>query len=186
MFLFLIPLILGFASNLASVFTTAFSHHWSEKRGSFVTVMLRDIFGIPIWTLGFVLAYRAQAWFLFKPSLSTQVIGWFIFTAGSFIIVIGLYTIRKRAVIPSTRDTLVQNGIYRFVRHPIHVGTILEFTGLLIVAPTQSVANACILGFVWVLLQAKLEEYDLLQRLPGYVEYMKRVPRFIPRLRKDI
>ncbi len=83
---------------------------------------------------------------------------------------------------PSTQDALAQNGIYAHVRHPIHAGTLLEFIGLFIVMPTQVVTLACVLGIAWVLVQTRLEEYDLLQRLPGYRDYMDRVPRFLPRL----
>jgi protein-S-isoprenylcysteine O-methyltransferase Ste14 len=43
---------------------------------------------------------------------------------------------------------------------------------------------ACALGTVWVILQTWLEEIDLLGRLPGYREYMGRVHRFRPDLRK--
>jgi protein-S-isoprenylcysteine O-methyltransferase Ste14 len=42
---------------------------------------------------------------------------------------------------------------------------------------------ACSLGWIWVLIQARLEEADLLQRLPAYRQYMQGVPRFVPRLR---
>jgi protein-S-isoprenylcysteine O-methyltransferase Ste14 len=41
-------------------------------------------------------------------------------------------------------------------------------------------ALACLLGFVWILVQTELEEIDLLQRAPGYREYMKKVPRYLP------
>lgn len=57
----------------------------------------------------------------------------------------------------------------------------LEFFGLLIIRPTQVIALACVLGIIWVLIQTRLEELDLLQRLPVYREYMRRVPRFVPR-----
>jgi protein-S-isoprenylcysteine O-methyltransferase Ste14 len=84
---------------------------------------------------------------------------------------------------PSTRDTLVHSGIYAHVRHPIHTGTFLEFMGLLLLIPTQTVTLACTVGLAWVLVQTRLEERDLLQRLPDYREYMNRVPRFLPRFR---
>jgi protein-S-isoprenylcysteine O-methyltransferase Ste14 len=41
---------------------------------------------------------------------------------------------------------------------------------------------ACILGMLWVLVQARLEEWDLLQRLPAYKQYMENVPRFVPKI----
>jgi hypothetical protein len=54
MFIFLVPLMFGFAANLASAFTTAFSRRWGERRGAVITAVLRDILGIPVWVLGFV------------------------------------------------------------------------------------------------------------------------------------
>jgi protein-S-isoprenylcysteine O-methyltransferase Ste14 len=36
---------------------------------------------------------------------------------------------------------------------------------------------------IWVMIQAKLEDMDLVERLPVYKVYMQRVPRFLPRIR---
>jgi len=70
------------------------------------------------------------------------------------------------------------------VRHPIYSGGMLIAVGLALLKPTSTVVLACAFGFVWLIIQARLEEIDLLQRLPGYPEYMKEVPRFIPRMGK--
>jgi protein-S-isoprenylcysteine O-methyltransferase Ste14 len=48
---------------------------------------------------------------------------------------------------------------------------------------TQVVVLDCALGIGWIFVQARLEELDLLQRMPAYQEYMNRVPRFLPHLR---
>ena len=69
------------------------------------------------------------------------------------------------------------------MRHAIHPGTLLESAGLCLVWPSLAVALACGLWVLWVVLQTRLEERDLLLRLPGYHAYMQRVPRFVPRLR---
>ncbi len=183
MFLFLIPLAAGFACNLASAFTTTFCYRFGEKQGRRMTVLLRDVFGIPVWSLGFLLAFRASSPALFASSASLQIIGWLLTAAGGLVILAALYTIRVRSVAPSVRDTLVQNGLYGLVRHPIHSGVMLEFAGLALIFPTLTTAAACLLGLVWVQLQTRFKEYDLLQRLPGYHDYMNRVPRFFPRLR---
>jgi protein-S-isoprenylcysteine O-methyltransferase Ste14 len=183
MYLFLFPLVLGFAFNLASAFTAAFSRQWGERRGSVVTIILRDILGIPTWAIGFVLAARAPSPILFVSTIVTDVVGWSMIVAGCMIILIALVTIRLKAAMPSTQDALVQTGMYAHVRHPIHTGTFLEFAGLFLLISTQTVALACALGIVWILVQTRLEEFDLLQRLPTYREYMRRVPRFLPRFR---
>ncbi len=185
MFDFLIPLLLGFTANLASAFTTAFSRRCGDRIGSAITVILRDVLGIPVWAIGLVFAFRTPSPLLFESAVATEMIGVLLIAVGSVIILVALVAIRLRAAAPSTRDSLVQNGLYAHVRHPIHTGTLLEFVGLFLIRPTQTVALACAAGIVWVLIQTRVEELDLLQRLPGYREYMNRVPRFLPRLRAN-
>lgn len=180
---FLVPLLLGFACNVASAFTTAFSHRWGNQRGTLVTFILRNVLGIPVWTIGFLLAASAPSATWFLSTIVSSVLGGLVIAAGATIILVALTTIQWRAVKPTTQDTLVRRGIYSYVRHPIHTGTLLEFVGLMLLVPTQAIALACVIGIIWVIVQTRLEEIDLLQRLPNYSEYMKAVPCFVPRLR---
>jgi protein-S-isoprenylcysteine O-methyltransferase Ste14 len=78
----------------------------------------------------------------------------------------------------------VRDGLYGQLRHPIYAGGLLIFIGLALLKPTLTVALACMLGFGWLVIQARLEEADLIQRLPAYHEYMRHVPGFVPRLRR--
>ncbi len=178
--LFLIPLLFGFGCNLASAFTTAFSQRWGPKHGRLASAVLRDVLGIPIWGLGFVLAAGAPAPNLFTPGQATDLAGWVLVAAGGSIIVLALVTLGGRAAWPSVHDTLVNTGLYARVRHPIHAGALLEFAGIGLLRPSLSMALACGLGMLWVFIQTWLEERDLVQRLPAYVAYMQRVPRFVP------
>ena len=82
---------------------------------------------------------------------------------------------------PSVRDKLVRHGLYAYVRHPIYSGGMLIALGLGLLKPTSTVLSAGTLGIFWLVIQARLEEVDLLQRLPEYRRYMEQVPRFIPR-----
>lgn len=84
---------------------------------------------------------------------------------------------------PSVKDTLVRTGMYAYVRHPIYGGGLLVFGGLALLRPTLPVLVASTLGIGSAILQAVLEEVDLVQRLPAYRKYMREVPRFFPRLR---
>lgn len=184
MFLFLIPLLAGFTFNSASALTTAFSRRWGEGRGSLITAILRNVLGIPVWAIGFLMAVRAPSPGLFAKTIAVDAVGILLIAVGGVIIIIALFAIRARAAVPSTADRLVRSGLYSSIRHPIHSGTFLEFVGIFLLHPTQTVAVACVLGTVWANVQTRLEEYDLLQRLPSYREYMSQVPRFVPRLRK--
>jgi protein-S-isoprenylcysteine O-methyltransferase Ste14 len=182
MFLFLVPLLIGFSFNSASVFTTFYSRHLGERGGRLVAILLRDVLGIPVWAIGYGMAILASPTLLFDPTIITALLAAILILAGAGIIIWGLYSIRWRAAAPSLQDSLVVNGLYAHIRHPLYSGMILELCGLLTWIPTLNVFVACLVGIIWVFIQARLEEMDLLERLPAYKEYMQRVPRFVPRL----
>jgi protein-S-isoprenylcysteine O-methyltransferase Ste14 len=184
MFIFLIPLLIGFVLNIASAFTAAYSSMWGDRRGQQVCFILRNILGMPLWVAGLVIAMWRPSALLFRYSLLTDVLGWLCMACGVLIIMVALVSLSKRAFSPSIKDTLVADGLYAYVRHPLYWGVILEFLGLALISPTQTVVLASALGIVWMIVQAVLEEHDLLQRIPEYQDYMQRVPRFIPFLRK--
>jgi protein-S-isoprenylcysteine O-methyltransferase Ste14 len=52
------------------------------------------------------------------------------------------------------------------------------------IKPILTVAIASTVGIISAVLQARLEEFDLLRRIPPYRFYVDRVPRFIPRWKK--
>jgi len=182
-YLFLIPLLVGFALNLVSVFTTAFCRRWGERRGRLATMILRNVLGIPLWVVGLCLAVRVKSPMLFVVTATMEVLAWLLVAMGSVVILTALVALRARAAMPSTRDTLVEHGLYAHVRHPIYAAMLLEFAGIVVMKPTPPVGVACALGVVWLCAQARCEELDLLQRVAGYRAYMSRVRRFLPRFR---
>jgi protein-S-isoprenylcysteine O-methyltransferase Ste14 len=182
MYAYLLPLLLGFTFNSASAFTTFYSHHLGLRNGRLVCVILRDVLGIPLWALGYIMAAQSPTRALINPALISSIMGWALILAGAGIIVVGINTLRFRAAAPSLSDTLVMSGPYAHIRHPLYSGMMLELLGLFLLVPTTAMLLACSLGFIWVQLQARLEELDLVQRQPAYKEYMQQVPRFFPRL----
>ena len=147
------------------------------------TMILRNFVGIPLWVIGYTLAWRAPAPWLVAPGTSVRVLGWLLVVAGSIPVIWGHLQLGWRTHMPSVRDTLVRSGLYGRVRHPIYAGALLIFPGLALVRPTSTVVAASAVGLAWAITQARLEELDLVQRLPAYREYMRDVPRFFPRLR---
>ena len=179
---FLIPLLLGFALDWASAFTSIYSRRWGPRRGQQVSTVLRNLLGIPIWAVGLGMAVLAGSPALFTPNLLSQALAWLLLAAGAALILLSLVRLGRRAAAPALEDGLEQSGLYAHLRHPLYAGVILEFAGTALLRPSQAVALACVLGLGWVVIQARLEELDLLQRIPAYREYMRRVPRFFPRL----
>lgn len=176
------PLLLGFASVGASAFTAAFSRWWAERRGELVTSILRNFLGIPLAVVGFILAWLQPAPGLFIAGSVAKSLGWLLVISGSVPFVWGHAVLGSPTGWPSIRDTLLRDGLYAYVRHPIYAGGLLMFVGGGLLKPTITVVAACALGFIWLIVQAKLEEIDLVERVPEYREYKDQVPRFIPRL----
>jgi protein-S-isoprenylcysteine O-methyltransferase Ste14 len=182
MYLFLIPLLVGFAFNWASAFTDFYSRRFGERSGRLISFITRNIIGIPVWVVGLILAFRTSASLFFFPGLMLRILGYFLILGGTIPMIWALAFLRRRAYNPSMQDTLVSSGIYKHIRHPIYSGALLEFLGGALLHPMMPVVLACALGWGYVYLQARFEELDLVRRVPGYREYMKQIPRFFPRL----
>ena len=177
-------IVAGFALVGASAFTAYYSKLWGERGGQMATIILRNLLGIPLWFTGFVLAWLEPSPFLFDSNITFKLIGLFLIILGSIPFIWGHIELGWRTHMPSVKDTLVRHGLYAYVRHPIYAGGFLIIIGIGLFKPTLVFVIACVLGIIWLDVQARLEEIDLLQRMPDYKEYMKQVPRFIPRIRR--
>jgi protein-S-isoprenylcysteine O-methyltransferase Ste14 len=76
-------------------------------------------------------------------------------------------------------QTLVTNGIYRYIRHPIYAGDLLLLIGLELTLASWALLGVSI-PVITVMRQAAAEERLLSRTLPGYTAYLGRTKRFIP------
>ena len=83
---------------------------------------------------------------------------------------------------PSSTAVLRVDGAYRFVRHPIYAGLLLMAAGLAAVAGAILAAVAFAALLALLSLKARFEERLLEDRFPGYRDYARRTPRFVPHL----
>ncbi|MBI1794606.1 MAG: hypothetical protein HYR70_10485 [Chloroflexi bacterium] len=179
--LFLIPLIFGFIFTGASAFTTVYSRRFGERGGTIVTAILRNLLGIPLGVIGYVWAWMIPSQWVFTSNTILTTLGWVLIVAGAVPLLVGHLYVQMRSHFPSVKDTLVRHGLYAWVRHPIYAGLLLVLAGLILLRPTLTVLIASVAAVIWVFVQARLEEIDLVQRIPEYRDYMREVPRFIPR-----
>ena len=121
--------------------------------------------------------------FLFAPNKITRFAALFLIIAGAVVFVWGHINIGRPSHMPSIDDALVSDGLYAVARHPIYSGAMVLLVGLILINPSVTWALGCVLAIVWLVIQARLEEMDLLQRIPSYKDYMKTVPRFLPRIK---
>jgi protein-S-isoprenylcysteine O-methyltransferase Ste14 len=99
-----------------------------------------------------------------------------------------LITESHRVVLVSSGEAkLIQDGVYSLVRHPMYLGMILFFAGLL------TVEFSIVAAIFWLILAvtcnwaASYEERDL-ERILGdeYREYQGKVHKWIPRLFRKV
>jgi protein-S-isoprenylcysteine O-methyltransferase Ste14 len=79
---------------------------------------------------------------------------------------------------------VIQTGPYALVRHPVITSFFALTVGLFLVNPALTTVLVVAYTFWDFSRAARQEETLLAQTLPGYADYMKRTPRFLPRLKK--
>jgi protein-S-isoprenylcysteine O-methyltransferase Ste14 len=97
--------------------------------------------------------------------------------AGLVVIAVGWKRIHRGS------GDLVTDGIYRYVRHPQYTGFFMNILGFLIQWPSISaIVMAPVLTVIYYRL-AKQEENIMIEQFgERYIEYMREVPMFIPRI----
>jgi len=77
---------------------------------------------------------------------------------------------------------VIDTGPYKLVRHPVITSFFGIATGLFLINPALTTLAALIYT-IWDFTRAATQEEDLLTKtLPGYEDYTRRTPRFLPRL----
>lgn len=77
---------------------------------------------------------------------------------------------------------VIDTGPYKLMRHPVITSFFGIATGLFLINPALTTL-AALLYTIWDFSRAAQQEEDLLTKsLPGYAEYARRTPRFLPRV----
>lgn len=126
----------------------------------------------------------AKRWGAVDPLGISRWVGWALILAGVAIAGAGAVTLGPNltpATEPLPRGALVTRGIYRVVRHPIYLGvsTLLAGYGFL---RGGWLAGAVVfaVSVAYFEQKARVEERFLAQRMQGYEEYRRQVPRILP------
>jgi protein-S-isoprenylcysteine O-methyltransferase Ste14 len=144
-------------------------------------------------TFGLVIGYQLQLLtrFILERSGLSNAIGTIITITGLAIMII---CIKKYFLSLSGLKSLFQerpthelmiNGIHRFVRHPLYLGTFLAIWGGFLLYPALSLFISNLAITAYTLFGIRLEEQKLVAEFGlDYKQYQQTVPKLIPSFRR--
>jgi protein-S-isoprenylcysteine O-methyltransferase Ste14 len=110
-----------------------------------------------------------------------------LFFAGGVVGIAGVWVLgRNRTPFPEPREgsEFIQHGIYAHVRHPLYTSVMLASLGWAFIWQSWPSFVAALALIPFFQAKARCEEQWLREMFPGYADYERRVPRFLPRFRR--
>lgn len=150
---------------------------------------VRSRFGVVLVALQFgliaVLGTLAAPAFI-SAQAAAAAVAWILFPAGLALMAWSLCANRPGNFnihpVPRAGGQLVQQGPYRWVRHPMYTAVFLCALGCLWARPTIAVTLAATALVVVLATKAALEERWMRSVHPDYAAYQARTRRFVPGL----
>lgn len=108
-----------------------------------------------------------------------------LFTIGVAIGLLGISGLRRSlSVFPTPTDTatLVTDGIYKYIRHPMYTGIILVAVAITLFKPSLLAIVLFTSLLIVLIIKSSYEEKLLLKKFPGYEQYKLRTGRFFIKL----
>jgi protein-S-isoprenylcysteine O-methyltransferase Ste14 len=88
-------------------------------------------------------------------------------------------------VVTRQNATLVTNGPYRWVRHPLYLALAIAVIAITLLTANAFLALTGTAAFLVVVARTSIEEQKLIERFgSSYRQYMRRTGRFLPRIRQ--
>jgi protein-S-isoprenylcysteine O-methyltransferase Ste14 len=119
------------------------------------------------------------------PRFAAAVAGSVLIVAGVALGFFGIRDLdRSMSPMPRPRDTavLIQDGVYKRLRHPIYAALILIAIGWSLLMASLVALGLAIALALLLDLKARREEVWLRDRYPGYAAYAQQTKRFVPGL----
>ncbi len=108
-----------------------------------------------------------------------------IATIGLLIVIIAILQLNKNLSpfpTPKTHSVLLQNGLYKVIRHPIYSGLILIFFGYGVSKDSGYKIIIATLLFILFHFKTQYEEKQLQNKFPEYQSYKSKTNKFFPYL----
>ena len=117
------------------------------------------------------------------PNALLRWIGYATFILGAIIALIAAFNLGKNLTpLPKPKENavLIQDGLYRFVRHPIYFGVIVLCLGWGLIQQSTLVWLYVVIIAIFFDIKSRKEEQWLVERFSAYADYQGRVRKLIP------
>jgi len=119
-----------------------------------------------------------------RPLAAVQVFSWILMLMSASFALFGFYGLRTygRAVENWEHTTrLVEEGVFRYIRHPLYASLMLLATGMLLKGVSLRTAAACFFTIGFLVAASRLEEMENAAKFGAeYKSYILRTKRYIP------
>jgi protein-S-isoprenylcysteine O-methyltransferase Ste14 len=118
-----------------------------------------------------------------KLSFDMQKAGLWMAILGGLIIILALLQLNKNLSpfpTPKDKSVLLQNGLYKYMRHPIYTGIILLFSGDSVYQNSVYKLLISLLLVILFYLKSNYEEQRLEQKFSDYKLYKSKTGKFFP------
>jgi protein-S-isoprenylcysteine O-methyltransferase Ste14 len=134
-----------------------------------------------------------RVWF-YRPFAPHQLISWLLLAVSLFLVLQGVDLLRHRGAPDDRREdahllgfekttTLVTNGIYTYIRHPLYSSLLFLGWGIFFKSPSWLGGLLALAATLFMILTARAEEAENLRYFgPAYAEYRGRTKMFLPYL----
>ncbi|WP_372717479.1 DUF1295 domain-containing protein [Novipirellula sp.] len=159
---------------------------------------MRDKRGDSFWWVSFMTVFGLQGAVMWLVSLPVQVgqtdetplgimhyVGMIIWLVGFLFEAVGDYQLAKFKSDPQVQSKVMDQGLWRYTRHPNYFGNALVWWGIFLVSASSSTLWLVVSPIVMTFLLLKVSgvallERDLAGRSSEYRDYIRRTNAFIP------
>jgi protein-S-isoprenylcysteine O-methyltransferase Ste14 len=130
-------------------------------------------------------------WF-HEPFSFTQLLSWLLLSVSAFLVLHGVHLLRLMGNPAQERSgeallalekttTLVTEGAYRYIRHPLYSSLLFLTWGIFLKHPIALTGSVALAATALLIVTARVEEAECIQFFGhAYEQYMKRSKMFIP------
>jgi len=135
-------------------------------------------------SLALLVVWNVRRWFR-EPFSPAQVVSWTIIVVSTALAIHGLYLLRvvgqAQSRLLEDTQTVVQVGVYRFIRHPLYSSLLLLGWGVFFKGcDLVSAALALVATVLWFFTARCEERFNIDRFGAAYGEYIGRTKMFVP------